>query len=77
MVVNVGCRKTLEELERVLLKLMDKYGYYYITSHECDVHGMRESCDEYLAVKREISSYERELDRILRDLDRCIQGSAR
>ena len=68
-----GCEYELDRFESILRKLLENYSYWSRAEHECEVHGDSAMCEEYVATSAGIREDLKELGKVLRDLNLCIQ----
>jgi hypothetical protein len=69
----MGCEEQFDRLEEVIRKLVENWVYMAKADHECEVHGDKGMCDEYEIAHESVKEHERELSKVLGDLNRCIQ----
>ena len=69
----MGCEEEFDRLEDVIKKLVEDYSYLRKAEHECEVHGDKGMCDEYEITHKSVKEQEKELGKVLGDLNRCIQ----
>lgn len=69
----MGCEEELDRLENVIKKLVEDYSYLRKVEHECEVHGDKGMCDEYEITYKTVKEHEKELSKVLGDLNRFLE----